>query len=65
MALLNMVFQRTVLGPMLWNMFCEDARRAINELHITESVYADDLNDKREFGSQVSDETVMKSIGNC
>jgi hypothetical protein len=33
MALLNMVFQGTVLGPMLWNMFFEDARRAIKELH--------------------------------
>ena len=26
-----MVFQGTVLGPTLWNLFSEDARRAIQE----------------------------------
>ena len=65
MVLLNMMFQGTVLGPMSRNMFFEDARRAINELHFTKAVYADDLNAYREFGSQVSDETVMKSIDIC
>ena len=38
MALLNMVFQGTVLGPMLTNMFFEHARRAINEMMFTEAV---------------------------
>jgi hypothetical protein len=65
MKLLNMVFQGTVLGPMLWNMFFEDARRAIKELFFTEAVYADDLNAYREFSSQVSDETVKGSIDIC
>ena len=46
-------------------MCFEDARRAINELYFTEAVYADDMNAYREFGSQVSDETVMKSIDTC
>ena len=40
----NMVFQGTVLGPQLWNLFFDDARRAINELLYEEIVYADDLN---------------------
>ena len=31
MTLRNMVFQGTVTGPMLWNLFFEDARHAINE----------------------------------
>ena len=31
MALHDMVFQGTVKGPMLWNIFFEDARHAINE----------------------------------
>jgi hypothetical protein len=31
MTFANMVFQGTVLGPTLWNLFFEDARKAINE----------------------------------
>ena len=31
MVLKNMVFQGTVLGPSFWNLFYEDARRAIHE----------------------------------
>ena len=31
MTLRNMVFQGTVTGPILWNLFFEDARHAINE----------------------------------
>ena len=27
----NMVFQGTVLGPTLWDLICEDARRAVHE----------------------------------
>ena len=39
-----MVYQGTVLGPTLWNLFFEDARAAINEVFFTEYVFADDLN---------------------
>ena len=34
MGLSNMVFQGTVTGPSLWNLFFEDARHAINECFI-------------------------------
>ena len=44
MLLRNMVFQGTELGPTLWNLFYEDARRAIQEAGFVEIVYADDLN---------------------
>ena len=37
------VFQGTVLGPVLWNLFYEDARRAANKLGFSESVFADDF----------------------
>ena len=50
-ALLNMVFQGTVLGPSLWNAFFEDARTPINAERFIEIVFADDLNaykNKRE-----------------
>ena len=35
----NMVFQGTVLGPDLWNIFYEDAKEAISEMHYEESVF--------------------------
>ena len=42
MVLKSMVFQGTVLGPSLWNLFYEDARRAIHETGFEEIVSADD-----------------------
>jgi hypothetical protein len=40
----NMVYQGTVLGPQLWNLFFEDAYKAIREFMFEEIVFADDLN---------------------
>lgn len=65
MPLLNMVYQGTVTGPMLWNVFFEDARRAINEWFYTEVVYADDLNAYRIFSSTVSNDIIKKTIDSC
>ena len=65
MVLANMVFQGTVLGPTLWNLFFEDARLAINDWSYTEVVYADDLNAYRAFGSETSNEVIDQSITNC
>ena len=36
MTLMNMVYQGTVSGPLLWNLFFEDARHAINETFFKE-----------------------------
>ena len=51
-----MVFPGIVLGPTLWNLFCEDAWRAIHEAGFVEIVYADDLNGFREFEHSVMSE---------
>ena len=59
MFLKNMVFQGTVLGPTLWNLFCEDAQRAIHEAGNVETVYADDLNGFKEFEHYASVDSVM------
>jgi hypothetical protein len=40
----NMVYQGTVLGPQLWNLYFEDAYKAIREFMFDEIVFADDLN---------------------
>ena len=40
----NMIYQGTVWGPWLWNMFYEDARLALRAHNFVEVVFADDLN---------------------
>ena len=54
MVLKKMVFQGTVLGPSLWNLSYEDARRAIHETGFEEIVYADGLNGFKEFEHNAS-----------
>ena len=65
MNISDMVFQGTVLGPILWNLFFEDARLAIQEMSYTEVVYADDLNAFRIFGQSAQTESVQKSLELC
>ena len=42
-TLSNSVFQGTVLGPPLWNVYYQDARRHVNDVGFLETVFADDL----------------------
>ena len=42
--LANSVFQGTVLGPPLWNIFYADARFSVNAKGFSETVFADDFN---------------------
>jgi hypothetical protein len=65
MGLSNMVFQGTVTGPVLWNLFFEDARHAINECFFTEVVYADDLNAYRIFPSCTHNSNIKISLDGC
>ena len=44
MRLYDMVFQGTVWGPVLWNVFFADAKKALSQSGFEEIVYADDLN---------------------
>jgi exonuclease III len=64
MELSNMVFQGTVLGPPLWNIFFADAKEAIEEWLYEEVIYADDLNAFRIFLKDVDNE-VIKTISKC
>ena len=65
MALRDMVYQGTVTGPMLWNLFFEDARRAINECMYTEVVYADDLNAYRVFPNHIDNADIERNMDTC
>ena len=56
--LINSVFQGTVLGPPLWNLFYGDARRSVVANGYFETVFADDFNAWQEFvGSGEPEET--------
>ena len=65
MTLMNMVFQGTVTGPDLWNLFFEDARQPIIECFFKEVIYADDLNAYREFPSTTDHIIIKNSLRNC
>jgi hypothetical protein len=60
----DMVFQGTVLGPQLWNLFFEDAARAVQEFFYEEVIFADDLNVYKVVPSSTSVEKALESIGN-
>jgi hypothetical protein len=61
----NMVFQGTVFGPDLWNLFFDDAKQAINEMFFEEGVYADDLNAYRVFPSTTANNNILESLKLC
>ena len=44
MKLKDQIFQGTVLGPKLWNIFYEDVKVPIQESGFKELLFADDLN---------------------
>ena len=65
MTLHDIVFQGTVTGPILWNLFFEDARHAINEYFFKEVVFADDLNAFCIYSSATHNDVIKKALTNC
>ena len=61
----NMVYQGTVLGPPLWNVFYADAAVAVNMLEFLEIVFADDLNCFKDFGLHIPNETLHAEMDRC
>ena len=59
-----MVYQGTVLGPQLWNLFFEDAAKAIQEFLFEEVIYADDLNAFKILPSSTPNDAALKAIDN-
>ena len=58
----DMVYQGTVLGPQLWNLFFADAADAIREFLFEEVIFADDLNAFRIIPGTTPNETAMEAI---
>ena len=64
-ALRNSVFQGTVLGPPLWNVFYGDARHAIHEVGFEECIFADDLNCFKVLAGSHGDNSAFNLLGRC
>jgi len=61
----DMIFQGTVLGPPLWNIFFQDASIPIRQSSCEVIVYADDLNALRVFPASTSDAAVLGRLRSC
>ena len=62
MALRNMVFQGTVWGPPLGNVFFEDARVPVNKAGYTEAGFADDLNAYKQYEQAEENEELALQV---
>ena len=58
-CLKDMVFQGTVFGPTLWNVFYGDSKASINACDYIEIVFADDLNAFRKFSHGETDDELF------
>eukprot|EP00969_Alexandrium_andersonii_P294433 13014397-Alexandrium_andersonii.AAC.1 len=61
----DMVYQGTVFGAPLWNIFAADARDAIATSGFSEIVFADDLNAYRVPERSCSDADAYLQIRAC
>jgi hypothetical protein len=65
MALENNVFQGTVFGPPLWNVFFGDVAKPARSTGGKEAMFADDLNMFQEFHRLTSLPDVMSKLSEC
>ena len=64
-VLANSVFQGTVLGPALWNLFYADANRAVRGLGFVETVFADDFNSWKSLPKDVKEYDAVLELSAC
>ena len=60
-----MVYQGTVLGPPLWNIYYADAAIAVKVHGFLEIVFADDLNCFKDFGIHISNSELHEEMRRC
>ena len=65
MRINNMVYQKTVLGPPLWNAFYSDAAIAVNLYGFLKIIFAYDLNCFKDFGLSVENSTLVQDMERC
>ena len=59
-----MVFQGTVLGSPLWNLFVASCCHAANVHLFTEVVFGDDLNSYRKYHSDANHANIFRDLKN-
>ncbi len=64
-VLANSVFQGTVLGPPLWNLFYLDAFRAVRGRGFVDVVFADDFNAWKRFVGGTSMADILSECSGC
>ena len=62
LTMTNMVYQGTVWGPFLWNIFAADASTAIQSCEFEDVFFADDLNASKAFDASVPDDLVFADL---
>ena len=65
MEIANSVFQGTVLGPPLWNIFFADVGTSANSTGGAEHKFADDLNVFQEFDQHEPLENINSNLALC
>ena len=65
MDMQDMVYQGTVLGPPLWNVFYADAATAVHVYEFLEIIFADDLNAFKDFALTVQNATLYEEMRRC
>ena len=65
MKIHNMVYQGTVLGPPLWNIYYADAALAVKRYDFLEIIFADDLNCFKDFGLSTSNLELHTEMRQC
>ena len=65
LTLHDMVFQGTVWGPLLWNVFFADVADAVRKTGFTEVVFADDCNAYKEVPKTTATEEALAQAQAC
>ena len=63
--LANSVFQGTVLGPLLWNVYYADAHFPVRKLGFIEIVFADDFNCWLSMHKDISWDQAVAKLSEC
>ena len=61
----NMVFQGTVWGPPLWNVYFNDARRPVEEAGFCSTFFADDLSCYKDYAKELRTPAVKTNLEEC
>ena len=59
------VYQGTVWGPPLWNVYFEDARKPVNKAGYTEAIFADDLNAFKSYDRNCCNDVLYEEMEYC